>query len=176
MHILLSETVVYTMTWTRLHDACQRQDSQLVVKLLSSPSSSMMLGQEHYSECPVASEALMHDEHNSTPLHIAAWGGVTPNHVIQALIDACPQAVTDKDILGNTPIHVAASHPKTNSVVMKALLDASAAMKGASITNKEGLTPLHMACRHAPSNEHVIGLLIEAYPEALWKRTRVSCY
>ena len=182
------------MTWTRLHDACQRQDSQLVIQLLSTSKEEMkmmlemeMEGEE--DECPAAaaaaagmtmyvSEALMHDEHNSTPLHIAVWNcaGSGKTSVILALIDACPQAVTDKDILGNTPIHVGASHPNTNSIVMKALLDASigGSKNGASITNKEGLTPLHMACRHAPTNEHVIGLLLEAYPEALWKRTRMG--
>ena len=180
------------MTWTRLHDACQRQDSQLVIQLLSTSKEEMKMmmemEMEDDDECPATaavaaagmtmyvSEALMHDEHNSTPLHIAVWNcaGSGKTSAILALIDACPQAVTDKDILGNTPIHVAASHPNTNSIVMKALLDASIDSNGASITNKEGLTPLHMACRHAPTNEHVIGLLLEAYPEALWKRTRMG--
>jgi ankyrin repeat protein len=42
------------MTWTRLHDACQRQDNTLVVML------------SHRS----SEEASMVDENGSTPLHL----------------------------------------------------------------------------------------------------------
>jgi ankyrin repeat protein len=143
------------MTWTRLHDACQRRDSKTVVELAEQ----------------VSEEAIMVDDHGSTPLHIACWGN-PPLEVIQALLFAYPQAATDKDILGNTPLHVAASHPETNPVIVKALLQACPIT--VSITNKEGLTALHMACRHAPANEQVIGLLIDAYPRALQTRTKVS--
>jgi ankyrin repeat protein len=142
------------MTWTRLHDACQHQDRQVVLKL----------------SAEFAEEAMMMDDHGSTPLHIAAWSN-PPSDVIQALVAAYCQAVTWTDILGNTPVHIAASHPDTSPTVMKALLDASSLAP--MIANKEGLTPLHMACRHAPSNERVIGLLIEANPGALLRRTKV---
>jgi ankyrin repeat protein len=142
------------MTWTRLHDACQHQDRQVVLKL-----------SEEFAE-----EAMMMDDHGSTPLHIAAWSN-PPSDVIQALVAAYCQAVTRTDVLGNTPIHIAASHPDTSPAVIKALLDASSLAP--MIANKEGLTPLHMACRHAPSNERVIGLLIEANPGALLRRTKV---
>lgn len=144
------------MTWTRLHDACQHHESKLIVKLAQT----------------FAEEALMVDEHGSTPLHIACWGNPPPE-VIQALLTACPQTVYDQDKDGNTPLHIAASHPKMTPSVIRALLEACPI--AISIRNKEGLMPLHMACRNAPRNEHVIAILLEAYPGALETRTKVSC-
>ena len=145
------------MTWTRLHDACQHQNKQLVIQL---------------SQC-FSDEAVMVDDHGSTPLHIACWGN-PPLEVVRCLLAACPQVATDKDVLGNTPLHIAASHPDTAPAVMSALIDACPA--ALSIINKEGLTALHMACRHAPSNELVISLLIDAYPFALRTRTKVRLF
>jgi ankyrin repeat protein len=142
------------MTWTRLHDACQHQNTQMVIQL-----------SRRFSE-----EAVMVDDHGSTPLHIACWGN-PPLEVVRCLLAACPQVATDKDVIGNTPLHIAASHPETAPAVMSALIDACPA--ALSIVNKEGLTALHMACRHAPSNKPVISLLIDAYPFALRTRTKV---
>jgi hypothetical protein len=143
------------MTWTRLHDACQHHNNKMIVKL---------------ARC-FAEEAVMVDDHGSTPLHIACWGN-PPMEVVQALLQACPEAATDKDVHGNTPLHVAASYPETSPAIARAFLDVYPA--AASITNKEGLTPLHMACRFAPKNELFIALLIYAYPFALRHRTKVS--
>lgn len=143
------------MTWTRLHDACQHQKSSTVVKLAHA----------------CAEEALMVDDHGSTPLHIACWGN-PPVDVIQALLDACPQTVADQDVDGNNPLHIAASHPEMSVEVIRALLEACPV--AVSAKNKEGLMPLHMACRNAPRNEPVIAVLIEAYPQALETRTKVG--
>jgi ankyrin repeat protein len=123
----------------------------------------------------VSKEAIMVDDFGSTPLHIACQRN-PPLEIIQALLVACPQAATDKDILGNTPLHVAASNPETNPAIVRALLQVYCPIAISIIKNKEGLTALHMACRHAPSNERVIGLLIDAaYPYALpTRRTKVS--
>jgi ankyrin repeat protein len=143
------------MTWTRLHDACQHRDNKMIVKLAQS----------------FAEEAVMMDDRCSTPLHIACWGN-PPIEVIRTLLHACPQAATDKDILGNTPLHVAASCPETNPAIIRALLEICPT--ASSVSNKEGLTALHMACRHAPTNELVIALLVDSYPYALRTRTKMG--
>jgi ankyrin repeat protein len=145
------------MTWTRLHDACQHHDDKMILKLAHS----------------FAEEAVMVDDHGSTPLHIACWGGnhAQPIEVLQALLRACPQATTDQDVVGNTPLHVATSHPDTRPEIVRALLEACPI--ASSIKNKEGLLPLHMACRYAPKNELVIAVLVDAYPFALRSRTKV---
>jgi hypothetical protein len=75
------------MTWTRLHDACQHHNNKMIVKL---------------ARC-FAEEAVMVDDHGSTPLHIACWGN-PPMEVVQALLQACPQVATYKDVHGNTPL------------------------------------------------------------------------
>jgi ankyrin repeat protein len=128
-----------------------------------------------------AEEAAMVDDHGSTPLHIACWDNnhhhhphslVLPLEVLQALlVQACPQAATDQDVVGNTPLHVATSHPDTRPEIVRALLEACPI--ASSIKNKEGLLPLHMACRYAPKNELVIAVLVDAYPLALRSRTKV---
>jgi ankyrin repeat protein len=145
------------MTWTRLHDACQHHNHRLILSLT-----------QYFSE-----EAMMVDDHGSTPLHIACWGN-PPLEVVQALLMSCPLAATDKDAFGNTPLHVATAHPNTAPAVVREIL--SVCPTAASIVNKEGLMPLHMACRYAPSNEAVISALIDAYPYALKARTKVSAW
>lgn len=143
------------MTWTELHDACQHHESNMIVTLAQK----------------FAEEALMVDEHGSTPLHIACWGN-PPLEVIQALLSACPHTVCDQDIDGNTPLHIAVSHPDMSAAAVSALIEACPT--AASVRNKEGIMPLHMACRNAPMNERVIAVLVEANPGALEVRTKVG--
>ena len=144
-----------TMTWTRLHDACQHHDYSRVVSIVRTASD----------------EVMMVDDHGSNPLHLACWGN-PPLEVVQALLKACPPAATDKDILGNTPLHIASGYPGTDPYLIREILEFCPT--AASIINKEGLTPLHVACRHAPNNVGVISALIDAHPHALKTRTRVS--
>ena len=143
------------MTWTRLHDAVQHHDYKEAVNIA------------HLS----SDEAMMVDDHGSTPLHLACWGN-PPIDVIQALLKACPQAATDKDVIGNTPLHIASGYPGTDPNLIREIL--KVCPTAASMTNKEGLMPLHVACRHACHNVRVISALIDAYPYALKARTRVS--
>lgn len=135
------------MTWTTLHDACERQDTEaILVRCKTHPQ-----------------EAVMADEKGSTPLHIACWRNL-PLPVIQALIEAFPQAVSHQDVHGDTPLHVALTNPETCAQVVRALIQACPTV--VSIANKEGLQPLHEACRHC-AHEQVIDVLLEQYPYAL---------
>jgi ankyrin repeat protein len=140
------------MTWTTLHDACERQDTaEILVRTKVHPE-----------------EAVREDDRGATPLHIACWTN-PPLSVVEALIQAFPGAIQDQDVHGDTPLHVALTNPETNPDVIRALLEACPS--AASIANKEGLYPLHKACRYG-ATEQVVNALLEAYPEAL--RTHIK--
>lgn len=111
----------------------------------------------------------MVDDHGSTPLHIACSSNPTVD-VIEALISAHPQAVSDKDNHGDTPMHVALCSPDVGVDVIGVLLRACPTV--ASIANREGLMPIHVACRFCPRNEEVVGMLVDAYPFSL--RTHIK--
>jgi ankyrin repeat protein len=91
--------------------------------------------------------------------------------IVEALVAAFPQAVTDQDVHGDTPLHVALMNPEANCEVVHALLKACPTV--ASVANTEGLYPLHVACRHCP-DEKVIDVLLEEYPYALRHAIKVS--
>jgi ankyrin repeat protein len=142
------------MTWTTLHDACERQDTaEILVRTKVHPE-----------------EAVREDDRGATPLHIACWTN-PPLSVVEALIQAFPGAIQDQDVHGDTPLHVALTNPETNPDVIQALLEACPS--AASIPNKEGLYPLHKACRYG-ATEQVVNALLEAYPEALRTHIKVS--
>lgn len=142
------------MTWTQLHDACEHDDVKNVIDLARNHSD----------------DAFKADDHGYTPLHIMCWGNPNPQ-AVEALLQACPQAVTDQDVHGDTPLHIACCCTSTDKHLVQMLLTASPT--AASIPNKEGLMAVHMACRHAPNNEGVIGLLIDVYPYALCSHIKV---
>lgn len=142
------------MTWTGLHDACEHQDTEAALELIKANSD----------------QAANVDEHGETPLHIVCWAN-PPLRMVEALIAAFPQAVTDQDVHGDTPLHVALMNPETSYEVVHALLKACPTL--ASVANKEGLYPLHMACRHC-QDEKVFELLLEEYPYALRHAIKVS--
>lgn len=135
------------MTWTGLHDACERQDTEAVLQLIAKNGD----------------DAFNVDDHGETPLHIACWSA-PPLKIVQALIAAFPQAVTDQDVHGDTPLHVALRNPKTSPEVVRELLKACPTV--VSMGNNEGLYPLHMACRHG-QEEAIITILLEEDPYAL---------
>lgn len=143
------------MTWTQLHEECERQNFHNVIDLAHK-------NPEH---------VLRVDDHGSNPLHILCWGNPDPK-AVESLLEACPQIVTDQDFHGDTPLHIACSCSSTDRHIVQMLIDACPT--AASIPNREGLLPLHMACRHAPENEAIIGLLIETFPYALLHRIKVS--
>lgn len=144
------------MTWTELHEACEKQQSTECI---------LQLVHEH------PEHVLQVDDHGSTPLHLLCWGN-PDGSAVQALVDACPQVASDQDAHGDTPLHVACSYRTTNKHLIKALLDASP--DSGSIANHEGLMPLHVACRHASDNEGMIGLLLDAYPYALLSHIKMG--
>lgn len=68
------------MTWTVLHDACERQDTKAI------------LARAHTNP----EEALKKDDKGLTPLHILCWQKNPSVQDINALIAAFPQAVADQ--------------------------------------------------------------------------------
>jgi len=142
------------MTWKELHEACEHQDVTRIIKIAHQRGE----------------DALEVDEHGWTPLHVLSWGNPTLE-AVEALLKACPLALTNRDYRGNTPLHVACSFAGTDKHVVQMLLEACPT--AVSKVNHEGLMPLHMACRYAPTNQGVIDLLIEAYPYALQSRIKV---
>lgn len=143
------------MTWTQLHDACEHQDIKSVIAI-------SRLHSEY---------AFQADDHGYTPLHIMCWGNPNPG-AVEALLHACPQALTDQDVHGDTPLHIACRCPSTEKHLVQMLL--TSCPMAASIKNIEGLMPLHVACRYAPNNEGVIGLLVDTYPYALRSHIKVG--
>lgn len=143
------------MAWTVLHHACEHLDSKCI-----------------FERCKTSTNELLEvDDHGSTPLHILAWGN--PDiHLLQALVDCCPAALSDRNIHGDTCLHIACSFAGTDVKVVKLFLDACPGL--VSTKNKEGLMPLHVACRFAPGNEAIIGFLINEYPTALLKPIKVN--
>ena len=115
-------------------------------------------------------EAVNVDDQGSTPLHIACWENL-PLNVVEALIAAFPQAVSDQDVHGDTPLHVALTNSEPDPEVVQALLTACPIV--ASTANNEGLYPLHKACRHCP-DEKVIEALLEVDAYALRTHIKVS--
>jgi ankyrin repeat protein len=144
------------MTWTQLHEACEHQDVKSVIAL-----------SRLHSE-----DAFKADAHGYTPLHIMCWGNPNPR-AIAALLEACPQALTDQDVHGDTPLHIACRCRSTEKHLVQMLL--TSCPTAASMTNIEGLTPLHVACRYyAPNKEGIIGLLVDTYPYALRSHIKVG--
>jgi ankyrin repeat protein len=143
------------MTWTELHDACVHQVAERITRA----------AKQH------AEEAVQVDEHGWTPLHILCWGSPS-SYAVKALIDACPQATSAQDTMGNTPLHVACSRAETDNHLVQLLLQACPT--ATSMVNQEGLMPLHMACRYASNNSSMIGLLIKSFPNALRTHIKVK--
>jgi ankyrin repeat protein len=144
------------MTWTELHDACERRDAAQVQRLALANSEDLV----------------QIDEHQATPLHVFFCYSPSDPTALKALLEACPQAANHQDIHGDTPLHVCCRSPSANKQIVQMLLDA--APKSASMCNREGLMPLHVACRQAPANEEVIGLLIHINPNALRHRIKMG--
>jgi ankyrin repeat protein len=146
------------MTWTKLHEACERcNEGQELLPLVS--------------ECQ--EEILSTDDRGATALHYLCWGGDKSNlEVAKAILRSCPQAASAQDLLGNTPLHVACACPFTGKPLVQLLLDVFP--DAASTVNREGLLPLHMACRYASHNDPVIGLLIDVYPYAVRSSIKVG--
>lgn len=149
---VLVEDITTSMTWTELHDACEHQDAQRIVKIVNEK------------------DAFQIEDHGWTPLHILCWGN-PEICAVRALLESCPQAALNKDAHGNTPLHVACAYPAMNEQVVHALL--KACPLAAEARNREGLMPLHMACRYIPGNVAVIKTLVTAYPQALKIHSKV---
>jgi len=141
------------MTWTILHDACQyRNVNQVVARCQSHPE-----------------EAQERDDHESTPLHIAAFHNL-PLEGMRAILTA--NIHSEQDIHGDTPLHVAVSTTTTTLEMVQLLVQACP--RALSVSNGEGLQPLHSACRYNPSKDGIISLLVEAFPKAAEHRIKVS--
>lgn len=141
------------MTWTLLHDACDHQDAAAVRNLANRPELAVAL-----------------DAHGSTPLHIYLANPHPDPDAVRALLKASPPDISDYH--GDTILHIAASNPTMDSDLLKDVLMATP--NAISKANREGLLPLHMACRFAAQNVDAIRMLVEANPDAIHKRIKVS--
>ena len=86
-------------------------------------------------------------ERGDTLLHHVVWHGSPPLFVIDALLDASPDAVLSRNSYDSTPLHFAVQLKLPLQIVSR-LLEADTAKKTLTSTDVDGCTPLHLACQH----------------------------
>jgi ankyrin repeat protein len=97
------------------------------------------------------------------PLHIAC-NNDAPAVVIQALLEAYPEASVATGTSNMNPLHIACSSRNASVHVVRVLLQ-SGLPHQVSMRDVDGDTPLHAACRCGAS-VNVLNVLLQAYPEA----------
>lgn len=102
------------------------------------------------------------DDHGALPLHTAC-SNKPPADIVEALLKACPSAISQRNDNHNTPLHQAAMWQASVEVVEVLL---SRHPEAALERNKYGNLPLHIAASNEAPAE-VVKLLIETYPDAL---------
>lgn len=131
-----------------------------------------LIYKEKWSEIPdrikeYPEEAQVWENLDDRPLLYACGRTNIPGEVIDAIIQACPQAVKEKSKLGGAlPLHIAARQlSNTTPDIVKVLLHHY--KEAAVIGNDHGHTPLmsHLVLNETPSLE-VVKTLVETKPEA----------
>ena len=97
------------------------------------------------------------------PLHIALRDKTTPLAVIQALIQANPQALGMREWYGMLPLHIACQVGAPLEIVQLLTRD----YPQADLT---GLLPLHLACLADACRQDVILHLLELYPASIYQK------
>lgn len=101
-------------------------------------------------------------------LHMACRGR-PPVPLVQALLEACPQAAqVDIDEFRLLPLHLAVQHGASADIV-QLLLDAFP--QGAAAEDSHGLLPLHLAVTEG-SSVPVCKMLVDAHPQAVQTQDR----
>jgi len=104
-------------------------------------------------------DANVKDDCNYTPLHLAAFHGLT--EFVELLLShtgSAGESFEVKDRIGNRPLHLAAKqgHAETLTALLSGCMDTDAALKAG---NLRGMTPLHYAClgAHWPCAKYLLG-------------------
>jgi ankyrin repeat protein len=181
--------------FTPLHLLCRSIHPSMSSSSSSSASSQQLLLSVVQSLVEAGPAALGRlDVNDRVPLHYACENGADPR-IIQCLLQAHPAAATLRTRQQDTALSLAciACHPagrETVQLVLRHYPDA------ARLPNKYGYLPLHVLCRRISSNNSnyfchppppsrggagggapstaICQALLEAYPEAVWKRTRAG--
>jgi ankyrin repeat protein len=88
--------------------------------------------------------------------------------VVNAVFDAYPEAVKEKDKYGETPLHLASYFNQSEHVIQWLIKKFP---ETAKMKDSYGWTPLHLACESHQS-EQVIRLLLELDPEAVKEKDK----
>ena len=110
------------------------------------------------------------DNQQFLPLHHACEMGANPE-VIQALLEAYPEATTALTIKNDTPLSLAAKANKSAETV-KLLIEANPSVL--TKTNDYGFCPLHCVCRANQPRMGIVQALVDACPESLNLQTNAG--
>ena len=137
--------------------------SHILVNMLESYEWSAALSRitAHPEECRVRCNE------RRTLLHVACHNDA-PAVVIQALLEAYPEASVATGSSNMNPLHIACSSRSASAHVVRVLLQ-SGLPQQSSMRDLDGDTPLHAACRCGAS-VNVLNVLLQAYPEAVHVR------
>jgi Ankyrin repeats (3 copies) len=138
----------------------QQSNCSILVNMLDSYEWSATLSRitTHPEECRVRCSE------SRNPLHVAC-NNDAPVVVIQALLEAYPEASIATGSSNMNPLHIACSSRNASVHVVRVLLQ-SGLPQQVSMRDVDGDTPLHAACRCGAS-VNVLNVLLLAYPEAV---------
>jgi ankyrin repeat protein len=91
--------------------------------------------------------------------------------IVQALVNACPDAAKVRNHKGQLPLHKACSGGAPVEVV-QCLLDAFP--EGFKQEEENGDLPLHVACKYKYVDLEVVRFLVENYPDSISRTDRAG--
>ena len=138
--------------YTPLHLVCKTEGSRQVPLAIL----------ELLLECNKGAASIS-DNQQYLPLHHACEMGANPE-VIQALLEAYPNATNSLTFKNDTPLSLAAKANKSAETV-KLLIEANPRVL--TKTNDYGFCPLHCVCRAHQPRMGIVQALVDACPESL---------
>lgn len=133
-----------------LHVACERGVSVETFKLL-------------LSRFPDAATISADTWQGDLPLH-ECLANRKPIEIILALVEACPEAVSLRNMLGEVALHVACFLKSSLEIVQQLVQEYP---EGVFVQDDDGMIPLHDACMKSDSSLEVVEFLIEKHPEGV---------
>jgi ankyrin repeat protein len=95
------------------------------------------------------------DASGDTMLHWTCFGS-PPLHVVQALLETCPDLAKVANLQGNLPLHVACSY-RASGQIIRTLLQVYP--QAAAIPNQAGSYALHLCCDYGSSVDSLLALV-----------------
>eukprot|EP01083_Nonionella_stella_P113393 334277_1 len=135
------------MTWSILHENCEHQIEDGVIKRCESNPE----------------ETTLVDEHGLTPLHLLCFSNPSIK-ALSSLLETNAKVLLQQDIHGDTPLHIALRNDQVNKDAIVMMINAFPNIL--SISNKEGLMPLHVCCRYCSNRSDIIDFIARSYPKA----------